>query len=294
MAGRQGVQGQSAMIEMWLQYNHLDREYGYLPGMTPARIAALLGLGEPSYVRLIQEFDTRAKDAAQRLLTDPRCADLVDRLPIPKNATIVGIGDSVTSDRQSWLEILRHAIASRRAADDVTVVNAGLSAHTSAMVLRRCVALLTAQPPTLVICCLGINDVTRIGPEPSVTQVSLDETIRNLAELRRLGRILTSATWVWVTPPTIDEARVAAFPGFRQGQSTWRNEDLAAVARRIQEFADPIVDTQSVFGRPPQAELQGPDGVHPSLAGQAAIARAVIERLSLSSDAPGPELVEPR
>src|SRR5262249_37683364 len=120
-------------------------EYGYLPGMTSSRIAALLGLDEPSYIGLIQQFDARAKDAAQRLLTDPRCADLVDRLPIPRHGTILGIGDSVTSDRQSWVEILRHAIAARRAADDIRVVNAGLSAHTSAMVFRRCVPLLMAQ-----------------------------------------------------------------------------------------------------------------------------------------------------
>jgi len=44
-----------------------------------------------------------------------------------------------------------------------------------------------------------------------------------------------------------------------------------------------VVDVQAVFGTPADPELQGPDGVHPSLAGQKAIARAFVERLTESS-----------
>ena len=36
----------------------------------------------------------------------------------------------------------------------------------------------------------------------------------------------------------------------------------------------------SVFGMPAAADLQGPDGVHPSIAGQTAITRALVRRLA--------------
>lgn len=284
---------QNPMIETWLQYNHLDQEYGYLPGMRPAHLAAILGMDERAYRGLIDQFDAQAQDAARTLLSDSRIDELADQLSLRENTVILGIGDSITSDRQSWLEILRHVLSLRRPANSIRVINAGLSAHTTAMVFRRWVPVLTAVRPQLVICCLGTNDVTRIGPEPTVTQVSLNETIRNLMELRRLARVLTASSWMWLTPPTVDEARAAAFPGFHQGLSTWRNDDLAAIARRIREFAEPIVDTQELFGQPARGEFLGPDGVHPSLAGQTAIAGAVIERLSVLNTGLDSQLVGP-
>jgi lysophospholipase L1-like esterase len=148
------------------------------------------------------------------------------------------------------------------------------------MALRRFVPTVVAQEPDWVICFLGGNDVTRVGPGPNKTQVGLPETIANLQEMRRIATALTGARWVWITPPTFEEKRAAAYPPFRMGQSHWRNADVLARAEFIREQEDPVVDLQAVFGLPADPELQGPDGVHPSLAGQKAIARAFVERLS--------------
>src|SRR5690242_21589566 len=56
--------------------------------------------------------------------------------PFPYTTLFRSVGDSVTDDLQSWAEILRHVLTIARPDDDLTVVNAGLSAHTTAMVLR--------------------------------------------------------------------------------------------------------------------------------------------------------------
>ena len=90
----------------------------------------------------------------------------------------------------------------------------------------------------------------------------------------------TEAYWVWITPPTYDEIRAAAYPPFKMGQSVFRNEDVVAIGDYIREQKEPVVDIQAVFGLPASAELQGPDGVHPSLAGQKAITRAFVEGLT--------------
>lgn len=199
---------------------------------------------------------------------------------------MLAVGDSATDDLQSWAEILWHLLDLRRPGDRVRVVNGGLSARTTAMVLRQWPAAL-AQRPDWIVCMLGGNDVTRVGPAPPKPQVGLAESIANLVELRRIAAELTAASWVWMTPTPVREDRVAEFPAFRHGQSTWRNTDLLALAEAVSRFDEPLVDLVAAFGTPPDSDLLGPDGVHPTLAGQAAIVTALVEHLTISSPTTG-------
>jgi len=268
------------MIDELIRFTHLEKTYGYLPGMGDATLAALFGLDETAYQDVRDRFDKNARGAARELVEEEDLADLVDRLPFRSGDTVLGIGDSITDDLQSWLEILRHLIGLQRPQDGIRVVNQGVSAQTTAMALRRFVGTVVTQEPKWVICCLGGNDVTRVGPEPNKAQVSLKETTENLDAMRRIASRLTDAEWVWIAPPTFDEDRAAAYTPFQMGQSQWRNSDVVAIAEFIRKQEDRIVDIQAVFGLPADPELQGPDGVHPSLDGQKAIARALVGNLS--------------
>ena len=90
-----------------------------------------------------------------------------------------------------------------------------------------------------------------------------------------------------MTPPTVNEELAAGFLPF-----SLRNEDLLAVGAVLRgrrcpgvddhpvRDGDPVVDIQAVLGLPAPADLVLPDGIHPSLAGQRAIARALVERLT--------------
>jgi len=98
--------------------------------------------------------------------------------------------------------------------------------------------------------------------------------------MRRIAHTQTEAAWVWITPPTYDEDRASAFPPFQQGQSAFRNADVVAIGYYVRAQPETVVDIQAVFGSSAVPELQGPDGVHPSLAGQKAIARAFVESLT--------------
>lgn len=267
------------MLEKLVQYQHPEKTYGYLPGMNEANIAAILGMDVAIHQEIKERFDATARNAARELLADPDLTARVDRLPFRPGETVLALGDSFTDDLQSWFEILRHLVTERRPGDAIRFVNAGISAYTTAMSLRQIVPLL-AQRPDWIICCLGGNDAARVGPAPNKTLVSLTETTANLKELRRLAVTLTRAQWVWMTPPSLVEERVDAFPPFRQGQSSWRNADIVAIAAAIRRFSEPVVDLVTAFGLPAAPALQGPDGLHPSLEGQQAIARALVERLT--------------
>lgn len=261
----------------WLQYTHLEKLYGYLPGMRDAA-PAVFGLTEQEYDDVRADFDRRARDAAADLLTDDTVAARVDALPFGAGQTVLVVGDSITDDLSSWAEILRHLLVLRRG-DDLRVVNAGLSAHTTAMILRRWPATLTARPDWIV-CALGGNDVTRVGPDARKPQVSLTESVANLRELRRIAAALTDASWVWMTPVPVLEERVREHRAFRYGQSTWRNDDIVALADAVRGFDDPVVDLVEALGVPPAPHLQGDDGVHVTLEGQRVIVTSLLNTLA--------------
>ncbi len=266
-------------VTNWLQHTHLDKLYGYLPGLAAA-LPSIFGLTADEYEAQRRSFADATNAAAADLLADPDVAHMVDALPVSAGQRILAVGDSLTDDWQSWAEILHRMLQVRRGDDGVSVINAGLSAHTSAMVLRRWPATLAVKPD-LVICALGGNDVTRVGPQASKTQVSRAETVANLRELRRIARELTGTAWAWMTPASVNEARVDAHQPFRFGNSTWRNADIVALASEIHQIdEDPVIDLVEVFGIPADPALQGDDGVHPNLDGQQEITKAVLSALT--------------
>ena len=203
------------MIETWVRYTHLEKLYGYLPGMDEVLHARLFGLDPEEYRAIRGRFDANARDAAGDLLNDAAFAGRVDRSPFREGDTVVG--DSITDDLQSWLEIVRHLLQERRPDDGIRVVNRGLSAHTTAMVLRRFIADVVSLEPDWVTCLLGGNDATRVGPEPNKTQIGPEETARNFEVMRRIVSGQTAAEWIWITPPTYDEERASSFPPFKLG-----------------------------------------------------------------------------
>lgn len=267
-----------AMLRQAVRYQHVGKVFQWMPGARETGwYAALLGTDEATVTRLRGELDAQARQAAEELLADPAVAEQVDRLPFGPGQTVVGIGDSITDDLLSWLEILRHLLQLRRPGDGISVVNEGISAQTTTQAIRRMQMTLAARPDW-ILCLLGGNDTTRTGPEPAPTLVSVAETERNLLTLRRLAG-QTAARWVWVTPPPVDEVRVAAHEPFKWGQSTWRNQDLAAIAEVMRGQPDPVADAHAAFDLHAEPELQGPDGLHPDLPGQIRIARTVVECL---------------
>jgi lysophospholipase L1-like esterase len=260
------------MIEMFVRFTHLDKEYSYLPGMSASAMASLLGVSDEVYQQERARLDALALGAAEELLTDDGFAALVARLPFADGQTVVALGDSITDDLCGWFVILRHLLEIR--GDAPKMVNLAQAAYTSAMGLRRSAAQLTYLRPEWVFCMLGSADMSTVNGS---LQTSLAETERQLLAIRSLGG---DARWVWLSPPPVDEERVRAFEPFARGLAAWANKDLTALGGRIHAFPDPAVDVQAVYGVPPNPEYLGPDGVHPTLAGQQATARAVVERLS--------------
>jgi acyl-CoA thioesterase I len=257
------------------------REGLFLPSRVCRRHAARgrACLDVETYQAIKASFDDDARSAAEALLADALFAERVDRLPFAPGALVIAIGDSRTDDLQSWFEILRHLLDLRRPHDRIQLVNAAVSAHTTTQAFGPVNRAVTQQP-AWIICYHGGNDVTRFGSEAANTQVSIEETEKNLTELRRLASVATGLRWVWMTQTPIDEQRMEGTPEFQFGQVAWRNADIEKVNAFLSQLSDPVVDLHAAFGDPVSSPLLGPDGVHASLAGHALIAKSVVERLS--------------
>jgi len=80
-------------------------------------------------------------------------------------------------------------------------------------------------------------------------------------------------------PTACDTARIAAYPPFH-GQIWLEPGNLRAVDEAIRAAvggSDVEVDLSGAFGCPPNAGMLRADGLHPTLAGQKAIARRFVQ-----------------
>lgn len=254
-----------------------ERTLASLPGgarLSQDALAGLLGLPVEVYATEVGRMEREAAEAAAALLSDASVASMVDRLPLRRGARVVVFGDSLSSDPQSWAVILREMVKARRD-DGVSWAIHAVAGETTTHGLVRAGAIADAQPDWALFL-LGTNDARTQGPRATKTLVHHEETARNVAELRHRVASETKARCLWVTPPAVNEARVAEHPGLARFGVRFRNEDLARVARIIRDGDAPVVDLFAALGSPPPPELLMGDGLHLTLAGQR---RAALEVL---------------
>jgi lysophospholipase L1-like esterase len=253
-------------------------------GLSHQTHAALLGLSPTDYTTEIDRMKAEAREAARELLADPDVASMVDRLPLRKGAKVVAFGDSLTSEPQSWAVILSELLGARRAADGISVAVNAVSGDTTTHGLIR-IGEVVRQQPDWILFLIGTNDARTQGPHPIKTLVYHEETVRNLAELRQRVSRETKARTLWITPPAVNEAQVAAHWGLNRFGVRFRNEDVARVAKIIRDIDAEAIDVFSTLGTPPSSELLTEDGLHFTGAGQKRLTLEVIKGWSnLSSN----------
>ncbi|MGO6667763.1 SGNH/GDSL hydrolase family protein [Rhizobium leguminosarum] len=237
--------------------------------------AALLGLPVEIYAVELGRMQQEASEAAGALLADQAVASMVDRLPLRKGASVVAFGDSLTSEPQSWAVILREMLAMRRGTDRISLTISAVAGETTTHGLVRAGQIANSRPDW-VLFLFGTNDARTQGSHPTKTLVHHEETARNIAELRQRVSRETTASCVWITPPAVNEAQVAAHGGLAKFGVRFRNEDLERVAKIVRDGDGRVIDAFSALGSPPPSDLLMGDGLHFTLAGQKRLALEVI------------------
>jgi acyl-CoA thioesterase I len=273
----QGTDMNQAMLEKLIRFQRPERNLPYLPGLGEDRAAALFDIAPEWYREALAGFAAEAREAAEALLERPGLADAVDRLPFLPGQRVVALGESSTADRLSWFEILRHLVAITRPGHDIDFVNLAVSGRTTTKAKAQA-AQLRRQEPAWVLCGLGANDALRFAGLGHSRQVSRPETEANLAELR-LGAD-PSATWIWLTPNTIDPDRADMFAPFRAAGFSWEQKDLDEIARFLVTRPEPVIDTRAATTPREGTDLHLNDGVHLTVEGQQAVAATVVAALA--------------
>lgn len=176
--------------------------------------------------------------------------------PLVPAATIVCLGDSLTAGQGVDEDQAFPAVMQRLAAADKltwTVVNAGVSGDTSAGGLRR-VAWLVKGKPDWVFIALGANDGLR-GQPATATR---DNLVAMIERFRAAG---VKVALAGMRLPT------------NYGED-YRTAFAAVFPQVAKEHAVPLLPflLEGVGGVP---RLNQADGIHPTVEGQAAIARSV-------------------
>lgn len=269
-------------VQWLLKVLQPERTLATLPGgasLDQEARARLLGLPVAVYAGELERMQRAAADAATALVADPDVASMLARLPLRDGARVVVFGDSLSSDPQSWAVILRGMLARHRGPDAISWTISAVAGETTTHGLVRLGEVIAARPDW-VLFLVGTNDARTQGPHPTKTLVHRDETARNVAELRQRLARETTARSLWLTPPAVDEARVAEHGGLARFGVRFRNEDLAQVASIIRAGDGPVVDAFVALGCPPPSELLMGDGLHLSLAGQTRLAVEVLRAWS--------------
>lgn len=255
-----------------------ERTLASLPGgagLGQGAHAKLLGLPEEIYATELDRMQKEASEAADELLANKAVASMVDRLPLRKGAKAVAFGDSLTSEPQSWAVILKEMLAKRRGSDEISLTINAVAGETTTHGLVRVADIIHSQPDW-VLFLFGTNDARTQGSHSTKTLVHHEETARNIVELRQRVSRETTATCVWITPPAVDEALVAAHWGLTRFGVRFRNQDLERVAKIVRESDGLVIDAFSTFGSPPPSDLLMGDGLHFTMAGQKRLALEVI------------------
>ena len=192
-----------------------------------------------------------------------------------KPATVIVFGDSITEGGALPKDQRDHAwvrIAEREAKGALTVINEGKGGRPTQSV-PEFEKMLTRHPHAdLLVLALGTNDSRDITPACVPKAVA---NLRKMIEQARKAYGPNTAVLL-VGPPNINKsALVATKPIANEREAKLRElgDGFAALAKETG------CDFVSLFGTVPE-DTMTKDGVHPNVAGNEAIARAILPKLT--------------
>ena len=168
--------------------------------------------------------------------------------PVPAGATVLALGDSLTSGVGATADTAYPAVLARLTGWNV--VNGGVSGDTSAQALARLPALLSEHAPKLVIVSIGGNDFLRKLPE-SDTRANIEAICRQALQagaqvlLVAVPRATVAAALGQMTDHTLyaDIAKALKIPLLREAwgevlsKPDLRSDTVHANASGYEQFA---------------------------------------------------------
>jgi lysophospholipase L1-like esterase len=253
----------------------------------PEAAAAMLHISADQFNAYVASAAANCASIAEKLLSNASHCAAVQRLKVAKNgavSTVMTVGDSITTYRYGYAEILQALLKLVEPEKPVQFYNHGRSGYTSTHGLEHTYTQYLAQRPDWVFLKYGANDTKRFGKNPGKLLVSRDEYRANLSTIID-GFLSVGAQVIVMTPTPVVEPIVNNNPDFQTWLMGWDNRDIQACADGLHDITAargvPLIDLCALFSLTPDPALYLPDGLHPGPAGHALIIEQVLNQISL-------------
>jgi lysophospholipase L1-like esterase len=192
------------------------------------------------------------------------------------SGSILAIGDSITSDRESYVKILNHYWRddpSRR------MLDAAVSGDTTADLIKRLYSSVLNLEFHWAVLFIGTNDSLQLDDQRRISVLSLDEYKRNIRFITET-LLAGGKKLIQITIPPVDNARLRSF--FPDANSVYTEERIGEVNDFIREWAGkydyPVADLARAIEQQ-ESDVLEPDGLHLNGSGQRMICEMLLELL---------------
>jgi lysophospholipase L1-like esterase len=196
--------------------------------------------------------------------------------PLASPLTILALGDSISSDRESWVKILNRYW---REDPNRRVLDCAISGDTTCNLLNRFYSTVLNQEFAWVVLFIGTNDCRQLNDPAHISAISLEEYRRNVEYLTERF-VERGKRIVLVTLPPADNARLRAF--FPEANSCYDPARLEATNRYLRELAArkgfAVADLAAAIQAQHQDVLEE-DGLHLNGTAQTILCRLLLELL---------------
>lgn len=196
---------------------------------------------------------------------------------VMKSAKIVFLGDSITSDRQSYLNILKEAT---KKLPDISLVDMSISGHKSGDLFTAIYPNTIGEQADIAHIMIGTNDVRRINDDRKLYHTSPAEYEKNVEYV--VSALVKEGTKVILTtiPPYSQEKADRSFVGahvlFLEEDRKLFNGILARIAEKHGAILNNMDDLYSKYS---PEELTLDDGIHLNEMGQGLLCEGVVKTI---------------
>jgi len=234
-----------------------------------ASIARIYGARKGELQRIERRFQENVRRLADRL------KQTVQK-PIPSTPlTVLALGDSISSDRESFVRILN----AYWKGTPRTVIDCAISGNTTSGLLDRLYDTAMTQQFDWIVIFIGTNDNRQLDDKWHIPVISVDEYRRNIEYFTELFPSLGKQVILTTVPP-VDNKRFAAFL-----PHTRRNYDPARIAESNQVLRDigarkniKVADLAAAIDAQKEDVLT-PDGLHLNDTGHLILSRLLLDIL---------------
>jgi len=190
--------------------------------------------------------------------------------------SILAIGDSLTSDRESYAKILNHywrEVPSRQ------MLDAAVSGDTSADLIKRFYSTVMNREFQWAVLFIGTNDSLQLDDPRRISVLSLDEYKRNIRFITE-SLLAEGKRLIQFTIPPVDNVRLRSY--FPDSNSVYSEEHIGEVNDFIRGWAEQTGYSVADLARAieeQEADVLEPDGLHLNARGQRMICELLLDLL---------------